>query len=269
VLRVLAVAVLLAVAGCNAPASDPTPDATPVTPAPVPASTATGPTVFAPGVTDEGVTNPPRLARTHAQTLDTTSYTVNQTLVRRFDNGTVRSRYATRARFAEEQARFRASLRQVDHEDGERTVQRTRRFGDGDRAYVASTEGNRTDYRLLRYPDGEPRPPSNVYVRNLTNPGTIERLFTLVDTYTVETFTENGTRYAHLRTVEPETLSPLQNVTLSATVSERGVVTRYRLDYSVTRTARVETTVVVSYTNLGNTTVERPAWVDRVNETAT
>ena len=268
-LRALAVAALLVVAGCNVPASDPAPDTATVTPAPVPESTATGPEVFAPGVTGDGVTTPTRLARAHARTLEATSYTVNQTLVQRFDNGTLRSRYVTHARFAPEQGRFRASLQQVDREEGDRVRRRTRRFGDGERAYVANTEANDTTYRLLRYPDGEPRPPSSVYVRNLTNSGTIERLFTLVDTRTVGTFTENGTRYARVRSSEPAALPPLQNVTLVATISERGVVAQYRVEYDVVRTGRVEATIVVSYTDLGTTTVDRPAWVDRVNETAT
>ena len=269
--RALAVAVLLVVAGCNAPTGDSSTDAATVTPVAVPETTATPrhPGRLAPGVTDEGVVDPGRLVRTHEARLSATTYTVNQTLVRRDDNGTVRSRYVTRARFAAEPGRFRAVVRQADRENGTLVVRYDERFGDGDRAYAAEDTGNGTEYRLMRYPGGGPRDPEGVYFRNLTNRDAIGRLFTLADTEPVGTFTEDGTRFVRLRSPEPTAIPPLRNVTLTATVSERGVVRSYRVEYDVTRDGAVATTVAVSYTGVGTTTVERPAWVDRVNATAT
>ncbi|MFB6117013.1 hypothetical protein [Halosegnis sp.] len=273
-LRVFVVAALLILAGCSAPTGAPASDTetATVTPVAVPETTATERQgVLAPGITDEGVADPGRLANAHASRLATVSYTVNQTLVQRYANGSLRSRYVTRARFAAEPGRFSATVHQVERENNQLVERSTRRFGDGERAYVADSEGNQTSYRLIRYPGGGPRDPEDVYIRNLTNAAAIERLFTLVDTETVGQFTENGTRYVKLRSGKPTTVPPLRNVTIEAIVSEHGVVRSYHIEYDVTRDGQLEAVVVVSYSEIGSTTVERPAWVDRVdaNTTAT
>lgn len=264
--RALFVAVLLVTAGCSLPAGEPTATDR-VTAAPVPEATAR-PGVLAPGVTEAGVTDPGRLAAAHARTLEATSYTVNQTLVQRWTNGTLRSRYVTVARFGAEPGRFDAQLEQTDREAGRLVTRRVHRYGDGERAYIATTEGNRTSYRLLRYPDGAPRDPTDVYLRNLTNVLAVERVFTLVPTDTVGTFTENGTRYVRVESTAPTTILPLRNVTVTATISESGVIRAYRVRYDVTREGELRATVALRYTAVGSTQVTEPPWLDRVNATA-
>lgn len=272
-IRVLAVAVLLLLAGCNAPAgpADPSTATRTVTPVPVPAdgSTTTPDGQFAPGVRDDGVDGE-RLAGAHARALANASYAVNQTLVQRYANGTLRSRYVTVARFTETPGRFAATLRQTDRRDG-RLVERTvRRYGDGDAAYAAITEENATRYRRLRWPDGEPRDPQQVYPENLTNVRSIARVFTLVETRVVDTVEMDGTRYARVESAPNATLPPLANVSVTALVSERGVIRSYRVTYDVSRSEEsVRATVAVSYTRVGETTVSEPPWLDRVdNRTA-
>lgn len=272
-LRVLAVAALLVLAGCNAPTgpAGPSTETRTVTPVPVPSAeaTTTPDGQFVPGVRDDGVDGG-RLAEGHALALANTSYTVNQTLVQRYANGSLRSRYVTVARFTETPGRFDATLRQADRRDG-RLVERTvRRYGDGDAAYVAITEENTTRYQRLRWPDGEPRDPQRVYPENLTNARSIARVFTLVETRMVDTVEVNGTRYARLESAENATLPPLANVSVTALVSERGVLRSYRVTYDVSRReGGVRATVAVSYTRVGETTVTEPSWLDRVDNGTT
>lgn len=269
---VVALAVLAALAGCDAPASG---GSTPTfTPAPIPEST-DAPTAhagFAPGITASGVDDPGRLAVAHVAALAETSYTVNQTVRRQYANGTLTRRYVTRVRFAADASRFRAVRRQTERRGGALVDRRVERYGDGRRLSEAVTENGTTTYGLVRWPDGRPRPPSSAYPWNLTNGRQIERLFGLVETRPTGRFVRNGTRFVRLETVEPATLRPLENVTLTAVVSERGVVRAYRVRYEFpTDEGRVEALVAVTYDGVGTTTVEPPAWLDRVDarETAT
>lgn len=264
--RVLLVAALLTAAGCSLPTGGEPTATERVTAAPVPEATAR-PGVLAPGVTESGVTDPGRLAAAHARTLEATSYTVNQTLTQRWTNETLRSRYTTVAQFGAAPGRFDARLKQVDWEDGRLVTRRVHRYGDGQRAYIATTEDNDTDYRLLRYPDGAPRDPTDVYLRNLTNVLAVERVFTLVPTDTTGTFTENGTRFVRVESTAPTTILPLRNVTVSATVAESGIIRSYQVRYDATREGELRATVALRYTKVGSTTVTDPSWIDQVNTT--
>lgn len=266
--RALLLVALVVLAGCSLPTDGGTATPDRVTAAPVPEATAR-PGVLAPGVTEAGVTDPGRLAAAHARTLEATSYTVNQTLVQRWTNGTLRSRYVTVARFGAEPGRFDARLEQVDRENGQLRTRRVHRYGDGERVYIATTEGNDTDYRLLRYPDGAPRDPTDVYLRNLTNVLAVERVFTLVPTDTTGTFTENGTRFVRVESTAPTTILPLRNVTVTATVAESGVIRSYRVRYDVTREGELRATVALRYSNVGTTAVTDPPWLDRVGNGTT
>lgn len=271
--RALAVAALLLLAGCNAPAgpAGPSTETRTVTPVPVPSveATATPDGQFAPGIRD-GEVNGERLADAHARALGDTSYTVNQTIVQRYSNGTLRSRYVTVARFTATPGRFAATLRQIDRRDGRLTERTVRRYGDGENAYAAVTEENTTRYQRLRWPDGEPRDPRLVYPENLTNARSIARVFSLVETRAVDTVEANGTRYARLESVGNATLPPLTNVSVTALVSERGVLRSYRVTYDVSRSeGGVRATVAVSYTRVGETTVSEPPWLDRVDNGTT
>lgn len=269
--RPLSVALLLVLAGCNVPTAEPAPTES-VTAAPVPAvpETATPEGQLVPGVFADGVAGG-RLGNVHGEALEGVSYTVNQTLLQRYANGTVRSRYVTVARFAADPSRFRTTLRQADREDGRLVTRTVSRYGDGERAYEAVTEANTTRYGVVRWPDGEPREASAIYPGNLTNDRSIARVFTLVETRPVEEFEANGTRYVRLRSVPNATLPPLSNVTVTAVVSEEGLVRSYRVSYDVSRTeGSVRTTVALSYTRVGETVVVEPPWLDRArNASAT
>lgn len=262
--------VLVLLAGCNAPASS-TPAPT-LTPVPLPEATASSDRLaageLAPGVDPSGVTDAGRLARAHGTVLATNGYTVNQTLGQTYRNGTVESRYVTRARFAAGAEGFRANLTQTDRVDGTLSTRYVERFADGQRVYEAVTSVTDRRYRVVRGPDGAPRSPVAFYPTNFTNEPAIARLFTLVETTTTDRWVENGTRYVRVASDRPATLPPLRNVTLEATVAETGLVTDYRVTYDIDRRgAVVHVVVAVTYTDVGETTVRPPGWLDRVNAT--
>lgn len=271
--RSLAVWLVLAavLAGCNAPASsDP---ASTLTPAPVPASNATADRLaageLAPGVEASGVTDATRLAAAHADVLAASGYAVNQTLTQTYANGTVESRYVTRATFAAVPGRFGATLTQTDRGEDGLSTRTVERFADGRRVYEAVFEGNETRYRVIRSSDGTPKPPTAFYPTNFTNEPAVARLFTLVATETTDRWVENGTRYVRVASGERATVPPLRNVSLAATVAETGLVTDYHVQYDVVRGGvTVHVDVAVSYTDVGETTVRPPEWLDRVNASA-
>ncbi|WP_435196807.1 DUF7537 family lipoprotein [Natronomonas sp. EA1] len=264
-LALVGLVVLLVLAGCNAPATE---TERTLTPAPVPETASPTPTrALAPGVDSAGVFDSPALASAHARVLGEASYTVNQTVFQQYPNGTVDARYVTVARFAADHTVFRSTLRQADRRDGRLVTRRVERYGDGSRVYEAVTAENETTYGVVRGPDGEPRSPVNVFPANLTNRRPIERLFTLVETETVETRARNGTRFVRVATTEPQRLPPLRNVTLTATVREDGVVTAYRVTYDVDRgEGRIDVLVALEYTAIGETTPEAPPWLDRARD---
>lgn len=268
----VALLLLAALAGCNAPASDTeTPEPT-LTAAPIPGPTDTPSSddlavgEYPPGVTRAGVTAPGRLARAHEAALAGTSYAVNQTLVQRYPNGTVRVRHVVRGRFTAAPGEFRSTVRRVDRRGGVRSRTTVERYADGRRVYERVVENGTDRYRLARYPDGSPRVPKAVYPSNLTNRREVERLFSRI----VTTTTDRGPSHVRVQSVGRTSLPPLENVTLTATVAKSGLVTAYQVTYDVRRAGRrVRVTVTVSYHDVGTATVERPDWVDRVNATDT
>ena len=108
----------------------------------------------------------------------------------------------------------------------------------------------------------------------------IYTLFGAVETRVVGDATRNSTtiyRVAATNVTNPtafavaDDVSDLRNVSFRAQVTPEGFVRAYRIDYNATlggegvpgatgRTIRVHR--VVRYTDLGNTTVERPPWYD-------
>lgn len=267
---VVGLTLLVLAAGCNAPVES-TPEST-LTPVAVPEAEneQVAPGELAPGVDSTGVTDAGRLAAAHADVLAGTTYSVNQTLAQTYRNGTVEARYVTRARFATD-GRFVATLTQADRREGTLSVRRVERFSDGTRLYEADTEANETHYSVAPGTDGVPRSPGSAYPDNLTNSRAIAQLFSLVEANTTDQWVENGTRYYHLESRQQPPLAdlpPLQNVTLTATVAETGLVTGYRVEYDVVRGgAVVHVLVAVDYRAVAETTVAPPAWLNRVNAT--
>jgi hypothetical protein len=261
---VTAVVALVVLAGCGgavAPSTDGTPTPT-VTPAPVPVpgepSTPRGPPALAPGLSEEGVFDPVRLADAHAATLSNTSFTVVREERRRYLNGSLRSSYRSVVRVSEGGERFRYELNQTDVRGETRHEQRLARYSDGSVVYVATTRGGRTTYSIVGGAGG-PADPSTVLPDNATARFGVLRLFGSLRFEVLDRRTVNG-RTVYRLAVEngSQTLGGLRDVTMNATVREDGVVTSYRLAYDV---SDIRVTVDVEFRRIGDTRSTPPAWL--------
>lgn len=244
----LAVA-LVATAGCNAPlADDPDPAETPtVTPLPVEERAGGTADELAPGLGPDGVVDAERLLGAHAAVLEDDSYTIRLTSTRETTDGSTRTRHERVVRVAGPE-RFHYVLT-TESDDGDRRVERWR---DGARAYQATTENGSTSYRSL----GAPSPPV------LLTRADLLRLFLFVPSDVVDSRERNGTT-VHTVTGGPGDLQPLSAVTYRAAVTERGLVRAYEVRYDLAgRNPATSVTVTATVSDVGETTVERPSWVD-------
>lgn len=249
----LVVVALAATAGCNAPlADDPSPGETPtVTPLPVgEAAPTTG--ELAPGLGPDRVVDPERLLDAHAAVLANDSYTVRLTSTREATNGSTRTRHSRVVRVVDAE-RFHYVL-STETDDGDRRVERWR---DGSRAYQATTENGSTSYRALRDP-----PPPVLLTR-----ADLMRLFLFVPSEVVDSRDRDGTTVHHVAG-GPRDLHPLSDVTYEAAITERGLVRSYEVRYTLDgRRPEAVVTVAATVSDVGETTVERPPWVDDATST--
>lgn len=260
--------VLVVLAGCQgiAPRGGETPTLTPVA-VPTEVPTERPPRTLAPGVTESGVSDPSALAAAHAAALTDTSVTFHANYTERASDGTVLERTATTVRFGTGDRYHYVSI----DADRSEAVRRVERWSDGERVLERRSTRNGTAYRVVRGADGEPLPPVVALPVGRAESGGIERVFRAVETTVVGREVRNGT--THYRVVSTGMTTPnptaVRNASLVALVDERGVVHRYRLAYTIDRgddAGAVRVVGMVRFTALGTTTVERPAWADRVEK---
>jgi len=259
-----AVVAILVLAGCGGavvPGTDGTPTRT-VTPAPVPVpqepSTPRGSPPLAPGLSEEGVFDPVRLADAHAATLSNASFTAIREERRHYENGSFRSAYRSVVRMAADGERFRYELNQTDVREGTRHEQRLARYADGSVVYVATTRRGETTYSVVGGPES-PADPATILPGNATARFGVLRLFGSLRFGVLGSRTVDG-RTIHRLTVEngSGTLGGLRNVTMNATVREDGLVTAYRLSYDV---GDLRVAVAVEFRRVGETEITPPAWL--------
>lgn len=281
-LAALAVALLLVTAGCNAFPSgdaatvetttdettaggDGATETTAETTARGTGTTAQG-ADLAPGLNESGVADPWKLADAHRGALNDTSYTVRTNLAAR-ENGTllVRSNSTVKvaAGGAPQMARYEV--------DGERPEA----IGAFGRNVEAWTDENRTLY-AMEGPNGttyqrvtdDQRPSSGT-------PAGRDHIYLLLsgfETTVTGTETRDGTTLYRVNSTGIATREVLadelrtetvQNASLSALVTEDGLVREYHVEYAGTiENATVEVERTTRFTRLGETTVERPPWYD-------
>nr|WP_264822408.1 hypothetical protein [Halocatena marina] len=107
-------------------------------------------------------------------------------------------------------------------------------------------------------------------------------LFQAVDTKVINHTTNNGTTLYRLTSTEiadptqldwhESGMKKFRNLTFHAVIDSRGVVHEYRLAYTATLTETNPSTSVrvvstTRYTKMGSTTVDRPSWYAKANNT--
>lgn len=274
----LTVALLLVTAGCNAlpggPATGETTtdsdgttvdDATTETTA-SDAETTAPDADLAPGLNENGVTDPSKLADAHRAALNDTSYSIRTNLTAR-ENGTVLARSNSTLQVAA------GGTPQFNRYEitGERP-EAIGSFGhdveawiDEEQTLYAMEGPNGTTYQRVtdeqRPSSGTPEGRDHLYL-----------LFSAMNTTVSETEANDGTtRYWVNSTdvTDSEVLAStlrtetVQNASLSALVTEDGLIREYHIEYTGTvENATVQVERTTRFTELGETTVERPPWYD-------
>ncbi|PSP26058.1 hypothetical protein BRC64_12500 [Halobacteriales archaeon QH_10_67_22] len=255
-LALVAVAAATVVAGCGALGGG---SVETVTPAPVP----TDGVAYPPGVAADGV-SPARVANAHERTLLTTNYTVSSRRAVVGPNGTMRTTNRTRTVAAGGETyagRFDrtvgdsplATLPLTLEYWTNGSVYASREFVSGSPEYYGWSQGDRAtedvDYSTV-----------------------LTRTFDAVDVRVADR-SADGVVLVGSRLRRPDRLpnqpylTDPRNVSLTARVTDDGVVSRWRLAYDATvadRPVRVVWRITVA--DVGTTTVDRPPWVDTAKE---
>jgi hypothetical protein len=293
-LSVIVIVGLVAVAGCNA-FSGSSPETPMVTPMDVPTDE---PTLIPntphpplpPGVSEIGIKNGETLVRAHGAILEETSYAFHRVYTVRYANGTLRARVATdvwtatnRSHFyyvhnlSGSAARVPAGTNKKVAAKGDRV--RVAIYADGVRMLRAITRNNSTMYGIVRNDIGAPFSPEYAelpsisglsredqfelsYVFRSVSEATVERVTSDTSTNTTR-YRIRATRIAPDRLEVTTSLRAIRNASFSAVVDSRGVIHRYRLEYTgEINDTTVRVTESVVFTHIGSTTIERPPWYD-------
>ncbi|MEF8852213.1 MAG: hypothetical protein V5A44_06750 [Haloarculaceae archaeon] len=244
---VLALVVVLAgcgsvVDGGTTPEED-TPTRT-LTPAPVPTSaTPTDELVtLPPGVTGDGIADPDALLDAHRSALRNRSYTL-------------RARISVRGVVSERFTRVESPTRYYQRDVRYGTGSNVTRFASDTSVYTRSTYDSVTRYDRFE----AVIPPRSTTVRE-------SRALLELDSAAVTRTTRDGHTVFVVRGTYPThpTLPGVRNFSLRVVVEPDGLVRSLHATYvRVEGATRTNVTRSFTYTDVGATTVERPAWVDR------
>lgn len=269
---VLALAALLAVAGC-AGAGGPTAAELTVTPAPVPTDAPPTPDErLAPGLTTAGVVDPLALAAAHAAVLRSATYEVSiEEVVVRAD-GSLIERRVVEGRFAGP-TRYRVRLERETSRGPDPT---SSLYANGARLYERLETTSGTRYYVPREDlEGRPRWPEDPAGRPTQRGELYAALVGSRPAYVGSTVVDGETRHrvvadgaVHASFLAAwEYVDTIESFRFTATVRDDGLVVGYDLRYEatvggepwvVTRTAR--------WTGVGEVTVDPPDWYPTARE---
>lgn len=271
--RALALACCLLLAGCGGfTPAEPVPTET-VTPAPVPSPSPTSEPGLAPGVTASGVAAPGELLAAHRTRLEGTSFRTNRTVERTFPNGTVASRVRTHARFGDD-GEYHV-VRTIDGTRRERAGigLRVEQYATAERGFRRRVlgDGNVT-YSTVPPARGEP-PQATALLPGPTAGREVLLALSAVNASVVDRVTVDGERRYRLagegrRSREAlqsltgqSDVSSMTNLSVSAVVTESGLVRSYRVSYTDRREGVAFRVVRAGHVDgVGSTVVPRPEW---------
>lgn len=288
-LHAAALAVLVVTAGCSGVAPQSTGDAT-VTETTETETTANTerpatetrtadgetPAELAPGLTERGIEEVSALTDAHRERLGDESLTIDSLTVERYENGSVRKRTNMTTRTAANRTRYRVAVNTTEPNwlsgtDGEGEL-----WANGTHVFRAHATNGTTTYSLAF--DSTVADPREYLFGDLTNSERLLVAFAAFENERVQRVDGgNATvpkRYRVTATdlAHPDFLGPddaeARNATLGAVIETDGpesetFVREYTLRYETTVEGEtVSVTERVRFSNVGETTVERPAWYD-------
>lgn len=280
-ITLLTAVIAISVAGCSSIAFDGgsgSPDST-VTPAPVPTSSDMD---SLRGIGPEAVTDPALAGATHGSVLRDTSYTVTSNRTVTDFNGTTRSQVRTRIE-RQPNGVFRADVTiRGPHAPvllGRPPAQATF-WSDGDRYFRKLDRDNKTVYNEFTPVNGFAGTVS-FWVNSVALDGppgrdatTVFELFRSLRVQETPGAETTAMVTGHELTANESItrrLSAPDDASLVARVRSDGLITAYRLSYTA-RTdddTRVRVQRTVRFSAVGETTVERPVWYDRIENDST
>lgn len=138
-------------------------------------------------------------------------------------------------------------------------------YRDGSGRYVADATGNDTTYRRA-----DRRPTTPVAEPFALRRVLVTRYLATPETTIVTSFTESGrTQYRIDGTGAPDVaaMARVSEYEVIAVVDERGFVRKLTVEYTVLADAgSYDVSLRVRYGRIGTTSVDRPSWVDRIDE---
>ena len=280
-------ALLVVLAGCNAPlgpAETLSPDTT-RTPTTTLTAAPTGTPAPDPGdvgLAADGVVDPLALARAHETRLAERSYTLRESVRVRGPNGTVLVDNRKTVRVAPGGDTY------VWNATGEAAsrapvwLARTFRQVPSERAYSNETTTTVVlvyggERHAISYPERGSRETQFLGTgRSLTGEPLVRRVFVAIDTRVTGVGRQDGVvSYELAATESPHSYVPARapaldvvDVSLAATVERSGLVRRLALRYTLVRNGtRFDVTRLLAVEAVGSTAVERPAWLDSSGRT--
>jgi hypothetical protein len=253
-LSTVAVVVLLLTAGCNAFVGADATDRATVTPAPVPTAPEPATPDPPPGVTTDGLENVALLSAAHRQALNGTTYTLNERYSE-FSTGRNDSRSIRRAETiaVESPTRYRDEMVRVTT-DPNGTVKRYEQatYADGTSWY------ERRDNGTVERQRGEVRFSRDKYAYRTAF---YLNRYAVVNQSSTTVVVRNSSRFYRIRGSGGEipTTERVAEFRIELLVEPDGLVRRFDVQY---RTEDRFVTYSFWYEDVGETTVERPTWLD-------
>lgn len=234
------------------------------------------PAELAPGLSERGVEDATALANAHRERLADESLTIDSVNVERYENGSVRERTNVTTRTAANRTRYRIAVNTTEPNWLSGTEGEGELWANGTHVFRAHAVNGTTNYDLD--PDSASVDPREYLFGDLTNSDRLLVLFTAFEGERVQQVDDGDAtdreRYRVTATdlAHPDFLGPddaaARNATLDAEIETGGpeagtFVREYTLRYEITVEGEVVTvTERVRFSNVGETTVERPEWYD-------
>jgi hypothetical protein len=243
-------------------------DRTDGAPTETPTTTPSNSVRLAPGLTEHGVEKPFVLATAHSNVLENRSYTVRSRHVERYANGTLRTRAVSVTRVAANDSYYyTTNTTGVVPGFGDARHVRLTIWSNGTDRFRALTVDQNTTYDRV----------SQVFRSDLTNSQRLSTLFVALNTTVTEKIVhENGTTRYRVKSTGvgvPDSLATIEgvdsmsNVSFTALIAPNGVVYEYTLSYTATLDGKtINVTQEVKFDEVGETTVDRPTWVDEAGQ---
>ncbi|USZ69854.1 hypothetical protein NGM10_15735 (plasmid) [Halorussus salilacus] len=239
-------------------------------------------TALAPGLSEDGVEEPLALSNAHQERLGDESLTISNHRVERYANGTVRNESTRTTRTAANRTRYRLIENTTlpnwvtgANNEGELWANGTHVFSARER------NGTMTYIRQLG-PDSEPTEPRELLVGDLTADDDLLTVFSAFENERVEELDEeNATAPERYRVTASDLAhadfladgTEVRNATLDAVVETDGPESAFVREYTLRYETEIDGETVrvterIRFSDVGETTVERPEWYDgAANET--